>query len=448
MGKEYAPGLPQRGKFSKIPEQALTYWSFTLHEHWATKRHFDLRLCDGQKAYSWVLPQGFPDVGSYKRVDAIRQGDHTPEYMTFEGEITEGYGKGKVKIADYSPKMAIIHVGNNPQTIKFALLHHSNALEFVLVDVSNGGIYWKLQEITPKYDDLGLFKDKYKEKRPDSIDAYLGENWAFSRKIDGAHACFDFDKRIIHIYSVRKSKVIVEAMQYTYHSPLQIVAPIPELEKTRIHGEWFLVDETGKSVSVNKISGILNSKPLKALQTIVNEGLQVRFYMFDVEKFKGKNVQKAIWAEKIDMLKQINELTPSWFMFPEYFYSPEDKRYLLNLLESGKDPLTSEGVVAINIDTNETPVKIKFRPEFDVYIREIVGTVKGGKKTAGYFTWSWTPDGEIKGHVGTGLSDEVRDDMFKHPRKYIGRVAVVRAMSKTDSGALRAPALVRFHTDK
>ncbi|MCS7119452.1 MAG: DNA polymerase ligase N-terminal domain-containing protein [Archaeoglobaceae archaeon] len=71
---------------------------FCLQEHFAKRYHFDLRLEMDGVAKSWAIPKGFPEIGE-KRL-AIQVEDHNIEYMDFEGEIEEGYGKGIVKIWD------------------------------------------------------------------------------------------------------------------------------------------------------------------------------------------------------------------------------------------------------------------------------------------------------------------------------------------------------------
>jgi DNA ligase D-like protein (predicted 3'-phosphoesterase) len=48
---------------------------------------------------SWAVPKGPPQEQGVRRL-AIEVEDHDISYIDFEGEITEGYGKGKVTIWD------------------------------------------------------------------------------------------------------------------------------------------------------------------------------------------------------------------------------------------------------------------------------------------------------------------------------------------------------------
>jgi len=108
---------------------------FVIQEHKATNLHWDFRLEIEKVLKSWALPKVPPTRAKLKRL-AVQVPDHDLDYAKFQGEIKEGYGKGKVKIWD-SGTFDLIYKGRDK--IEFELHGKKLKGKYILLNAKLGG---------------------------------------------------------------------------------------------------------------------------------------------------------------------------------------------------------------------------------------------------------------------------------------------------------------------
>lgn len=446
---EFAPGIEDPTKFPELPvikKPFATDYVIQIHKAHKAGEHRDLRInIPGIGAYSWAGRE-IPKPGNHSYVK--EQPIHSSDYCNFQGTLGEGYGKGTVHIHD---RDRIEILNSRPGHISFAIYKPSGIQEFTLHEL--GDKVWKLYNRTLTREKLTLpsEKPKYKEKEPHEILNTDGK-YVMQEKIDGASNLVYFGQKgdPIRLFSHRiPKKGETGLIQHEHKIPKLMEARVDkDTQNTILRAETYAIDpNTSKATHPALIGGMLNTSVWKSREKQKELG-HLTNAIYDVIKYKGKDVEHLPYKDKLEILKEIVNKYPDQFHLPQMAFDEKSKQQLFHNIRSGKYA-HNEGVVLHNLYESEKPIKGKFTKEFDVYIKEIFPAEgKYKERAAGGFTFSHTPDGPVVGRIGTGFSDSLRKDMHNYPEKYKGLIAVVSGNELYRSGAIKQPAFKNFHLDK
>jgi len=448
--KQAAKGIPDRkdyGDLSNINIGQLVDWIVQKHDAERAGTHYDVRFGTPESGlYSWAARKGLPKPGEKNL--AVQQPLHSYDYKDFEGRIEEGYGKGNVKKQD-SGEILLTDV--SPNKINFTTGSKRFPERFSLVRTGKGK-NWLLLNTTPTKS-VGVDKVHYKVVDADKVQPLiddLSKGSSVQAKIDGASSLINLVKDKVELLSYRQNKATGYPIFHTERAFGGIPKGVPkDLNDTTLRGELYGL-KNNKVIPPSELGGLLNSGVAKSLKDQKDRGIQLRNMVYDIAKYKGKeiDVNKIPYEQRMKYIKEILDKIPHGdrFEVAQEAKTPDEARSLLDSIRSGQHPQTSEGIV-IHPPTGN-PIKSKLLEEQDVHIREFFpGKGRLLDKGVGGFKYSLTPTGPILGEVGTGLTDDMRSQMHQDQGSFIGRRARVRSQGALPSGALRAPALISLHED-
>lgn len=437
-----AVGIPDRSKYFHMPVTKNTSWTGNIQSHKADRagQHFDLRLNDPETnhAYSWAI-RSLPGPG--EKVLAVEQPTHSKDYMGWSGIIESGYGKGtvdsvfhdKVEVLDSSPDRITFNVYGPSQKVSRYVLMRTDEKQWLLYN-------YTATTSTPL---IPNYKRSYKEIEYDKVETNRDDEW-FAPKMDGAHntVLLRPEKRV-DVYSYRISKKGPERIDHSYRTDLYKVKSPKELGVTVLRSELYLPKQDSAVVG-----GLLTPTVWDSRRKQKKVG-NLKNVIFDVVRYKGKNVEDAPYAEKWRILQKINKVIPE-LELPELAKTEEQKKALLKSVRDNEHAQTGEGVVIYKMDKS-LPIKAKAVGDFDV---KITGTfpAKAGSKYDGNAVGGFTAvpeyDKNVEIRIGSGLTDEMRKDAYNEPEKYVGLWAKIKGLQKTKTGKIRMPVFKELRFEK
>lgn len=128
---------------------------FVVHEHHASRLHFDFRLEMDGTLKSWAVPKG-PSLDPHEKRLAVEVEDHAVGYIDFEGRIAEGkYGAGEVVIWDNGEYLAGDDATRQLAGGRLSFQLHGKKLrgQFTLVKMKNRPRQWLLIKVEDEFAD-------------------------------------------------------------------------------------------------------------------------------------------------------------------------------------------------------------------------------------------------------------------------------------------------------
>lgn len=433
-------GIPDRNRVVEIPSYSESRWTGSVQYHQAKKAgpHFDLRLQPpgSSDALSWAV-RNFPGPG--QKTKALEQPTHESSYMGWEGEIKEGYGAGTVK-SMFFDKIEVLESDTNK--ILFNMYRGQSVSRYMLKRTGNKE--WLLYNYTGLTSKTAPdYKPHYKSILIDDLRIdKSNEIWA--PKIDGAHNTVVIrpDKRL-DVYSYRLSKKSGEHIDHTYKTDLYKIRGPRELRDTIVRTELYIPGQPSAT-----IGGVLNANTWKSREKQESLG-KLKSMLIDIVKFKGENVEKRNYGDKLKMLEEVSQAIPELEM-PPLAKTKQEKLKLKDDVFSGRHPLTREGIVVYKVN-EAVPYKSKSSEEFDVLITGVYAASPGSKyegNAIGGFI-GIPENTRVKVKLGSGLSDELRRNAYLNPNKYVGLWAKVKGqMRYGKTGKIRMPIFKELRYEK
>jgi len=443
---DFAPGLPDMqtyGDIRNFPAGELVPYAVQLHRARSAGKHYDIRvggIAPG-KTMSFATRKELPSETG-QRISLFQTPLHRETYNYFQGEIPKGFrGAGSVRTHDLGS--ALIHKANDkPDRFTFTVAHRSDPQRYTIVRRPNSAKQWLLINTTPgKLDPLDRKKIKYQTISNNQVDKILDGKYMVQPKIDGAAAFYPINGKVeAHSYrESTKGRPII----HTERLGIQGIR-LPNYKGTLLRGEIY-GEQGGEAIAPQAVGGILNSTIERSLRDQQARKIHMKNYIFDVLKYKGRDVRGLPYEQRYDLLKDIvGQLPEDKFQLARGETDVVKAKKLIRDIMLGKNKLTQEGVVAHPLGGG-TPIKLKKVHDVDVRISGIFPGTGKYKDYAGGFEYMPSNGDKVVGKVGIGMNDYTRKDMMRNPEKYIGRRARIRSRGQFDSGAHRAPSFIALH---
>jgi bifunctional non-homologous end joining protein LigD len=400
------PSGAKKGKAEKQPR-------FVVHEHSASRLHWDLRLERDGVLASWAVPKGLPQAPKENHL-AVWTEDHPLEYVDFHGEIPKGqYGAGTMKIWDHGTYEVLKW---EPRKIEVALHGERVDARYALFPISSSPAEgerpkeWMIHRMDPP-------ADTGREPMPEHVKPMLARPGSLPRKDDG------------WVYEIKWDGV--RAIAYSTPGELrlesrnlkEITGSYPELGRLGralsshaaiLDGEIVAFDEHGRPSFAALQRRMHVGSPTQAKRLAKDS--PVTYMIFDLLWLDGHSLMGLTYEQRHELLDALSLSGESW-------QTPG------RLEGRGRDVLKAtaeqqlEGIVAKRLDAPYEPgarssawTKIKNVGRQELVIGGwLPGEGRRERRIGALLVGVYDPDGAFRyaGRVGTGFSDAELDRLGK-----------------------------------
>jgi bifunctional non-homologous end joining protein LigD len=378
--------------------------TFVIQEHHARRMHWDFRLERGGVLVSWAVPKGVPDDPRTNHL-AVHTEDHPLEYASFAGEIPQGeYGGGTVTIWDRGTYETEKWTDDEVKVV----LHGQRVTgRYVLFRTNDD--QWMMHRMDPPVDpDAQPLPQLVRPmlavsgELPRAVD---DGRFGYEMKWDGVRAVVYDDRGSIRILS-RNDREITDT-----YPELRGLGRALGARRVVLDGEIVAFDESGR-VSFGALQPRMHvANPSQARR--LSGTIPVVFLAFDLLFLDGHPTLDLTYAQRRELLDSLDLFGPHW-QTPPYFAG------------GGTDALAAsraqrlEGVVAKRLDSTYHPgrrsrdwIKVKHTASQTIVIG---GWQPGeGRRSGGIGSLLMGVYGdagfEFVGHVGTGFTDRMLEDL-------------------------------------
>lgn len=454
------------------PTVAVPGKTFMVHQHHATRLHFDLRLemYNGTTPVlvSWAVPKNLPQKKGERHL-AIHVEDHPFEYGGFSGTIPAGnYGAGEVRIFDHGT-YEVLEQEPKKLTIRLAGERLQGVWHMIQTRAVDGKDQWLVflrENSRPEPDPLPELRPMLATLASDPFD---DPGWVFEPKWDGVRALATCTDETLLISRSSKD------MTSTYPDLAKLHDQLVALDAI-VDGEIVAMKEGRPSFEL--LQSRINLAKESDIERIAKE-IPVTFVAFDILYLDGRSLIGLPLEERKEILGDVVVTNNRVEVSPVI---PEEGVALFDAAKAQH----LEGIVAKKLGASYRPgkrsrewLKVKTVYEADVVIGGWTPGEGARSSHFGALLVGTYENGSLRfnGSVGTGFNDRSLADLLEKMRPLVSPddpfdsdprtdkarwgkpvkdpswvrpqlVAAVEFRELTAAGKLRAPSFKGLRTDK